>query len=272
MGITPATAALPGLARIGDSAMLPAPMDVLIQRRFRGFEGVALGGWVGGFLAGDLAAAEVKLRRPVPVERTLQIEARDGGVRELLDGGEVLARMRPAVLALPIPRPVSPGEAAAAAARSLQRSGPPYRFPGCFTCGDGRAEGDGLRLFAGPVSGREVVAAPWTPHPGLADGAGHVRPEFVWSALDCPTIMAAVFASPADAPERVVTRQLAVSRTGAIRAGDAHAVMAWCGSREGRVIVTFGAILSATGQVLAAAEHRLAVASWGVPLGRERRD
>lgn len=247
-------------------------MDVLIRKRFCGFEGVALGGWVGGFLAGDLASAEVKLRRPVPVERTLQVEVRDDGVRELLDGGEVLARLRPAVLELPVPAPVSPEEAAAASSDSLQRSGTPYRFPGCFTCGDGRAEGDGLRLFAGPVSGREVVAAPWTPHPGLADEAGEIRPEFVWSALDCPTIMAAVFASPVDAPERVVTRQLTVSRSGPVRAGNVHAVMAWCGSREGRVIITHGTILSATGQVLAAAEHRLAVASWGVPLGRERRD
>ncbi len=243
-------------------------MQIVIQARFRGFEGVALGGYVGGLLAADLPGAEVKLRRPVPVERALRLEDRDGGARELLDGEEVLARLRPAAVEVSVPAPVSPAESTAATARSLQRSAAPYRFPGCFTCGSGRADGDGLRLFAGPVPGRDLVAAPWTPHPGLAGAAGEVRPEFVWSALDCPTIMAAVFASAPDAPERVVTRQLAISRTGVVRAGERCLVMAWCGARQGRVILAYGAILSGAAKVLAVAEHRLAVADWGVPLGR----
>jgi hypothetical protein len=245
-------------------------MELVIAARFRGFEGVALGGYVGGVLAGGSQGGEVKLRRPVPVDRALRLEPREGDLRELLEGDEVLARFRPAPLEIDVPPPVSVGEAAAASGRSLQRSGDPYRFPGCFTCGDGRAEDDGLRLFAGPVAGRPVVAALWRPHPGLADGGGEVRPEFVWSALDCPTIMPAVFESARDAPEQVVTRQLTVERRGPVRAGDAHTVMAWSGRREGRLIVTFGAILSGEGQVLAAAEHRLAIAGWGVPLGTDR--
>jgi hypothetical protein len=32
-----------------------------------------------------------------------------------------------------------------------------------------------------------VFAAPWTPDPSLVAADGLVAPEFVWSALDCPT-------------------------------------------------------------------------------------
>ncbi len=221
-------------------------------------------------LAADLPGAEVKLRRPVPVGRRLSVEDRGGGVRELLDGGEVLARTRPARLDLAVPAPPSLEQAGAASGRSLQRTGVRHLFPGCFTCGDGREEGDGLRLFAGPDEGRGVVATPWTPVPSLADAAGLVRPELVWAALDCPTIMAAVFASPPDASGRVVTRQLAVARSGPVRAGVAHVVMAWVVERDARLVLTGGAIVGPDGAVLAVARHQLAQADWGVPLGRER--
>jgi len=245
-------------------------MDVLFEKRFRGFEDIALGGYVGGFLAGVLPSAEVKLRRPVPLERPLHVEEQEEGARELLDEDEVLARLRPSRVDVAVPAPVSLAEGAAASARSLQRSGVVNPFRGCFTCGDGRVEGDGLRIFAGPVPGRQVVAAPWTPDRAFADAAGEIQPEVVWSALDCPTIMAAVFASPPDAAERVVTRQLAVARRAPVRAGLPHVILAWLSGREARGLFAEGAILSGDGRLLAVARHGLAVASWGVPLGVKR--
>ncbi|HET6412916.1 MAG TPA: hypothetical protein VFG53_12735 [Anaeromyxobacter sp.] len=186
-------------------------MNVLVERRFRGFEGIALGGYVGGLLAAALPSAEVKLRRPVPLERPLRVEESEQGERELVDGEVVLARVRPAPVEVSVPAPVSLAEGLAASARSLQRSGVVHSFRGCFTCGDGRSEGDGLRIFAGPVPGREVVAALWTSGEAFADSAG----------------------------------------------------------RDGRGLFAVGAVLSREGGLLALARHRLAVASWGVPLGRE---
>jgi hypothetical protein len=47
-------------------------MNVTIDQRFRGFEGIAHGGCLGGLLAGELASAEATLRRPVPVDRGLR--------------------------------------------------------------------------------------------------------------------------------------------------------------------------------------------------------
>jgi hypothetical protein len=66
-----------------------------------------------------------------------------------------------------------------------------HPFPTCFVCGTARARGDGMRVFAGPVAGREIVAAPWVPDASLDAGDGKVRPEFMWASLDCPGCFAA---------------------------------------------------------------------------------
>jgi hypothetical protein len=244
-------------------------VTIEIDERFRGIPGVALGGYVGGLLARNLDGAEVTLRRPVPLGKALRLLGTEDGATSLRDGDETLASVRPvAHLELTAPAPVTPEEAGAASRRSLQLS-PEYRhpFPGCLVCGAGRAEGDGVRLFAGPVPGREVVAAPWTPHPAFADPAGVVRPELVWAVLDCPTIMALVFRSAPDAAERVVTGRLAVIRSGPVHAGEPHVVVAWNAGRQGRAFITAGAILSPSGTPLALAQHTLVPASWGVPIG-----
>ena len=48
-----------------------------------------------------------------------------------------------------------------------------------------------MRVFAGPVAGREIFAAPWVPDASLDRGDGKVRPEFMWAAMDCPGCFAA---------------------------------------------------------------------------------
>jgi len=241
---------------------------VVVERRFQGIPDVALGGYVGGLLAGDLAAGEVALRRPVPLDRALRVERREGDRVVLLDGDETLAEAGPASVSLEVPPPVTFEEARAAETRSLQRSAAHvHPFPGCLVCGSGRAEGDGLRLFAGPVAGRDVVAAPWIPEAAHAGPDGAVRPALVWAALDCPTIMALVFGSPPESEERVVTARLAVARVGDVRAGAPHVVMGWDAGRDGRARVAGGAILSASSAVLAVGRHVLVPTTWGVRLG-----
>jgi hypothetical protein len=63
-------------------------------------------------------------------------------------------------------------------------------------CGPDRAEGDGLRLLAGPVGVAGCVASPWIPHPSLADVRGIVAEPFVWAALDCPGALAVMGPQP----------------------------------------------------------------------------
>jgi hypothetical protein len=245
-----------------------ADETVTIDCRFQGIPDVALGGYVGGLLAGSSDSGEVSLRRPVPLDRALRLERGEDGTATLFDGAEKLAAWKPAPLALNVPFAVSLEDALAAESRSLQRSpAHEHPFPGCLVCGSARARGDGLRLFAGPVARAAAVAATWTPEASHAGPDGAVRPELVWAALDCPTIMAHVFAAPPDSSEAVVTARFAVARRGVVRAGEPHVVMGWDAGLDGRARIGGGAVLSATGEVLALARHALVPAPWGVRLG-----
>src|SRR5436190_1435510 len=76
---------------------------------------------------------------------------------------------------LEIPGLVTMAEARMAAGRAQYFQDPV--FPDCFTCGMNRQPGDGLRIFPGPVPGRGLWAAPWTPNPSVAGTDGRVRPE-----------------------------------------------------------------------------------------------
>jgi len=62
--------------------------------------------------------------------------------------------------------------------------------PGCFVCGPARAAGDGLRLSAGSVPGREIVATPWVPAQEFALADGKIAPQIIAAAMDCPGYMA----------------------------------------------------------------------------------
>jgi hypothetical protein len=66
-----------------------------------------------------------------------------------------------------------------------------HSYPRCFVCGTERTRGDGLRIFAGRVPGRDLVAAPWVADPSLTGSDGKVLPEFMGAALDCPGYFAA---------------------------------------------------------------------------------
>lgn len=139
-----------------------AERHVVIDARYCGPPDSANGGYVCGLLAGILGrSSEVTLRHPPPIGRRLLIRgAGEGGVA-LFDGDEVVAEAVPTRLEVDLPNPVSRREAVEAAGRYPGFARHP--FPTCFVCGPERTEGDGLRIFAGPVTGRDVVAM--DPHP-----------------------------------------------------------------------------------------------------------
>src|SRR5258705_1038213 len=118
----------------------------------------------------------------------------EGPVR-VRHGGTLVATAVPArdSPALWVPDTVSETEARAAQGRARYFQAPV--FPECFVCGPQRRPGDGLRIFPGPVPGRELCAAPWTPDASLADGGRSLRPEIVWAAMDCPSGIAAAEAA-----------------------------------------------------------------------------
>src|SRR6202044_3477767 len=160
----------------------PAAMPALtIPSRFRGPPDSGNGGYVCGRIAAYLdGQVTVTLRRPPPLATPMAV-GRDGEGSVRIHHGRTLiaeATSSPGSPTLEIPGPVSMAEARTAAGRARYYSDPV--FPACFVCGTGRQLGDGLRIFPGPVAGRPLWAAPWTPDPAVAGAGGKVRPEGGW--------------------------------------------------------------------------------------------
>ena len=218
---------------------------LLIDPRFNGPPRSAHGGYTCGLAAGFLgaSAAEVTLRLPPPLGRELTVTVQDGGLR-VCDREELVAEAVAKPLDLDVPSPV-PFDGAVAAAQQypgFER----HAFPTCFVCGPARD--DGLRLFAGAVEGREVVACPWQPE--------EVTPELVWAALDCPGAIAVGWT---ERGETLLGRFHA--RVDALpNVGERCVVAGWPLGEDGRKLYAGTALYGEDGAVLARAR-----ATWIVP-------
>lgn len=244
--------------------------SLVIDERYRGFPGVALGGISGGLLARRVGTeAAVTFERPVPTGQPLTVVGADEGV-ELRAGEEVLSTARPTTVDVAVPRTPTVDEATEAARSFLGRHEHP--FPSCFACGSDRDEGDGLRLFAGPVGAGGVLAAPWTPHENHAGEDGVVPHENVWAALDCPAIWAVMEDAPSDSPDHVVTAELAVGLFEPVVAREPHVVVAWPLEHGSGTRAAGAAVVDGNGAVKAVGRQTLVVTERGVPLGLSRPD
>jgi hypothetical protein len=222
-----------------------------IPGRFNGPPASANGGYTCGLVAGLVGAEEVSvsLRLPPPVDKPLSV-VRDGDQVELRDGDARVAEGGPAELLLDVPDPISPEEAAAASAAGRDNWCDHHPFPSCFACGPDRDPGDGLRLFPGALRDG-MFATPWTPNEALDDGTGHVRPECVWAALDCPT--SAPVANFATGPPMVLARLTA--RLGAsVEVGEHHSILSWPLSADGRKHAGACALFDSAGRLLCASQ------------------
>src|SRR5580658_1298145 len=232
-------------------AMMPA---LTIPSRFCGPPGSGNGGYVCGRIAAYLdGPVTVTLRRPPPLATPMTVE-RGGESSIRIHHGRTLiaeATSSPLSQALEIPGPVSMAEAHTAAGHARYYSDPV--FPACFVCGTGRQPGDGLRIFPGPVAGRPLWAAPWTPDPSVTDATGRVRPEVVWAALDCPSGIAAAEAADLAQDTAILLGRMTASLAVLPAVGDQYRVIAWPGERDGRKLTAGSALLGPGGQVLAAA-------------------
>lgn len=224
-----------------------------VDRRFCGPPTTGNGGYVGGRLASylegagslggvDAQAVRVRLHSPPPLDEPLEVRrgAEDSGVG-LWHGDACVAEAVRRPLTLDVPGPPSLEQAQEAATRYVGFEGHPY--PTCFVCGPDRTCGDGLCIFAGPVDGRPLVAAPWTPDASLADRDGRVAPEFVWAALDCP----GCFSFELTEGCAILLGQIHVSLQGRIDAGEPCLVVGWEIGREGRKHHVGTAIYTADG-------------------------
>ena len=83
----------------------------------------------------------------------------------------------------------------------------------------------------------------------MDDGSGHVRPEFVWAALDCPT--SAPVANFGDGPAMVLAR-LTARLACPVRVGEQHALVSWPLAGEGRKRHAACALFDSEGLLLCA--------------------
>lgn len=219
-----------------------------ISPRFRGPPRSGNGGYVCGRIAAHLdRSARVRLKAPPPLDAELQLET-SGQLARLLHGELLIGEGSNAELDLQVP--ASPSfEQAGSSSRSFVGFHE-HPFPGCFVCGPEREPSDGLRIFPGATGESSIVAAPWIPDPSLEDMEGIIKPEFLWSALDCTGAFAIL---PMQGEVAIVLGELTASISGAARSGDHLVVAGWKLGMDGRKHFAGSAIYNADGRAIAKA-------------------
>ena len=247
--------------------------SVVIDQRFCGPPKSANGGYACGLLAAHIDGdAEITLRAPPPLGQPLDIVIGEQGA-ELRHGATALATARRVRVDVPEVPIVDFREAQEAARRSpADESSHP--LPRCFVCGPARAHSDGLRIISGGLPARPdrpvgTVAAPWVPYADLAGENGAVAHEFVWAALDCPSGYAGLEARHLGmaGDEAILLGRMSARLERRPRPGDRCIIVAWPTGRDGRKLFASSALLSADGEVLAAARATWILVDRRVQLG-----
>jgi len=242
--------------------------ELIVPSRFRGPQSSGNGGWTAGALAAlvdhdvpaDHAArwptVAVSLRQPPPLDTPMPVTDDEGATVASLDGAVVAsAEIRDEVPVAVAPVPAEEARAAMASYPGLGQ----HPFPTCFGCGTEREEGDGLRIFPGPVEGEgnTRVAATWTPHPSLFEDwhtyhDDHPRASLpvAWAALDC------VAGWAGDLSDRMMVLARITARVHTLPViGEEHVVVGEARGAEGRKTWTAATLYDADGRAIAVAEH-----------------
>jgi hypothetical protein len=217
---------------------------ITVARRFCGPANSANGGYFAGLvatLASDTLA--VRLLKPPPLDTELSVVEREDGSLEVREGDTPVGQARHTGLKLDLPsRLPSYFEAVEASRRYTGFRA--HRFPTCFVCGTQRPRGDGMRIFAGPIPERGIVAAPWVPDSSLDRGDGKVRPEFMSAALDCPGYYAVT-----DDDRMMLLGELTVHLDRLVHVDESCTIIGWKMGVDGRKYEAGTAIFDEDGEL-----------------------
>ncbi len=231
-----------GVAKIGND--MAARKTLMISGRFCGPSTSGHGGYTAGQLARYIdGPAEVTLRRPIPMDRSLGLVTEGDSIR-LMDGDDEVAVAHPAEFSMdPIAAPTL--EEAEQAEQSFLAE-EDHLYPHCFVCGPQREAGDGLRVFAGIIPGRRYACARWFPDAGLAREDGRIDDPFVWALLDCPAYFGMDLGKTF-----VLTGRMAVKILDRPWAEEPYIVAGWKTGQDGRKHFAGSAIFDTRGKAMA---------------------
>ncbi len=219
-----------------------------IAERFCGPPRSGNGGYVCGRIAQYLpGSVTVRLKLPPPLNALLRLESGDAQAH-LFHDSALVGEAKCAELDLPVPP--SPSYEAAVQSAQSYAGFTKHAFPGCFVCGTQRKALDGLRIFPGAVNGSDVIAAPWQPDASLADDAGNIKPEFLWSALDCTGAFAVM---PLSEGVATVLGELSAKLMEPLTPDERCVVLGWPISIKGRKRQAGTAIYTESGRLVAKA-------------------
>lgn len=222
------------------------PETIMVPADQNGPAGSANGGIAAGLLGRLIdAPARVRLYRPPPLGRPMQVRESGAGLEALFEG-EVALTAVAAKLDLHAPS-VTPEEAAAATAPFVG-----HAAVTCVVCGPDHP--NGLHLFPGPVGAGPVHATTWAPQLWTADQEGIVRPEIVWGALDCPGAVMLMRHYPAESMFPALGTMTA-ELSDRLSVGETYTVVAWPRGRDGRRLFAGTAIFGRGGKVLAQSDQ-----------------
>ncbi|MGJ9413552.1 hypothetical protein ACHAAC_12675 [Aeromicrobium sp. CF4.19] len=222
---------------------------VTIGAQFNGPATSGNGGYVCGVLADEHGADVVTatLRQPPPLDSPLTWERDEDDLRLLTPGGAVVGEANVGSFAgTPPPCPTAEETTAGLASYAGFAAHP---FDRCFTCGTARSDGDGLRLFTGPVD-ETRTAGPWQPHAAFDAGDGALDVPVTWAALDCPGGWAADFSQQLMLLGRMTAQVLRRPTIGERLRSTGHLAR-----RDGRKFHTATALYTETGELLGRAEQ-----------------
>ena len=229
--------------------------SVTVPAIYKGPPDIANGGYVCSLFAPYIdGVIDVIIKRPTPLDRALQICADGDGAYYLMDGDQMIISAKPGVLDLPLPDAPSYEEAVGAARASLALKPTPYTHvtgrgihPICFCCGADVPDGNGLKIHPGRVLDANIVAAPWTPSLEHGDEQGYVRPELIWTVLDCPGAYA--LWELTDAKPGFLGRLIGQIEK-PLRCNEPCVVVAWPTGNEGRKLYTGTVLFDAKGEII----------------------
>ena len=222
---------------------------VTIPAQFNGPLRSGNGGYVCGLLGHEHGAeiATSTLRQPPPLDTPLTWERDGDELRLVTAGGAIIGTATPGSFTRdPVPCPT---EAEAAEGHAAYPGFHHHPFDHCFTCGTERAEGDGLRVFAGPCDDDRTATA-WSPHEAFSEPDGHIAFPVTWAAMDCPGGWAADFSERPMVLGRMTAQVLRRPRP-----GEDLLATGLLDEQVGRKYLTSTALYTRDGELLGRAEQ-----------------